>query len=485
MKNKSNTQDRSSRNQTRRGSKLLVTAALATTVFTSGPAWTQILDDALYDGGKARVNLSASLRSYSESVAGAGCRVAAGISGDVAEDDLAAYRDRFNRILTGLKNGDTTLGIPTAEENSRSIRTIAMVYEKWRPVNAAAENMVNGQIDAGQLAAISDNYRDLYEQTLVLASEISGQYSNPLELLNKDAVTLDFMTRQRTLLDRMARITCGLATDNPALGTVEELKETLDFFERSLVALRDGFPNVGISPPPNDAVKNALSTAHDHWMEYKPVFDHILAGDAVTEQDVVDVTAFDKQLKVEMDNAITLYLISSPGQRGVYKVPLTAYVENVLSGWLTNPALIAAINTQNAAHQSLTEEQIIALDQDWRAEATAGGGTMISTTLGSAVSTWLGTQQQATAGFVTEVFIMDNRGLNVAQSVETSDYWQGDEAKWQETYGREDGRLHISDVEFDDSTGFYQAQASMPVFDLGTNEKIGAVTFGINVQSLM
>ena len=80
---------------------------------------------------------------------------------------------------------------------------------------------------------------------------------------------------------------------------------------------------------------------------------------------------------------------------------------------------------------------------------------------------------------------MDNHGLNVAQSVETSDYWQGDEAKWQKTYGNGSGDIHISEVEFDESTGSYQSQVSMPIKDPATGELIGAITFGINVQSLL
>lgn len=80
---------------------------------------------------------------------------------------------------------------------------------------------------------------------------------------------------------------------------------------------------------------------------------------------------------------------------------------------------------------------------------------------------------------------MDNKGLNVSQSVETSDYWQANEAKWQETYQAPPDALHISEIEFDDSTGYYQAQASLPISDPATNQIIGAITFGINMQSLM
>lgn len=85
---------------------------------------------------------------------------------------------------------------------------------------------------------------------------------------------------------------------------------------------------------------------------------------------------------------------------------------------------------------------------------------------------------------MTAVFAVDNRGLNVAQSVESSDYWQGDEAKWQKTFGNGSGDIHISEVEFDESTGSYQSQVSMPISDPSTGELIGAITLGINVQSL-
>lgn len=85
---------------------------------------------------------------------------------------------------------------------------------------------------------------------------------------------------------------------------------------------------------------------------------------------------------------------------------------------------------------------------------------------------------------MTAVFAVDNRGLNVAQSVESSDYWQGDEAKWQKTFGNGSGDIHISEVEFDESTGSYQSQVSMPISDPSTGELIGAITLRINVQSL-
>ncbi len=461
-----------------------IAAVLTSFTFAPQAAQAQVFDPDLYEGGKARVYLASSLRSLSEAVTATSCRLNAGIDTSAAQDDLKIIRSDFNGILTGLMEGDTALGIPTPETNGRNLQLLTSVIQTWRPIATATQAMLAGGSGADD-AAVRQNYRELFDLTVILASDISGVYSDPQELLQSDATVLNFATRQETFANRMTRTMCGLAVGATDLGTVEELAETIDLFERSLIALRDGFPDAGINPPPNDAVKNSLSATYDMWAARKDVFDAALAGETVTPDMVVEANALTQDLSVAMNNTITLYLIAVPGQEGVYRLPLQAYAETELSEWLVNPDLIAAINAQNAVHADLTEDEIIALDQTWRAEADAGGGPLITELLSGDVSAWLLDQQNATAGLVTEVFVMDNKGLNVAQSVETSDYWQGDEAKWQETYGREDGGLHISEVEFDDSTGFYQTQASLPIVDPATNQPIGAITFGINIQSLM
>jgi len=64
----------------------------------------------------------------------------------------------------------------------------------------------------------------------------------------------------------------------------------------------------------------------------------------------------------------------------------------------------------------------------------------------------------------------------------TSDYWQGDEAKFKKSFASGAGGIFIDEVEFDDSTQAYLVQASVPVKDGG--KVIGAITFGIDVDKI-
>ena len=79
---------------------------------------------------------------------------------------------------------------------------------------------------------------------------------------------------------------------------------------------------------------------------------------------------------------------------------------------------------------------------------------------------------------------MDAKGLNVGQSDVTSDYWQGDEDKWQRTYPVGPDALLIGEVEQDESTQRFQTQVSLSVVDPADGAVIGAVTVGIDVETL-
>jgi hypothetical protein len=445
----------------------------------------QVIGADQYDGGKARVSLSDNLRMLSEAVASASCRYNAQISPDTALPQLATAINDFNIIITALEHGNTALGIPTPETNPVTVNTVFDTLIAWSPLAASGSRMVRGEAREGDPTTIRDNYAALFDQSVVLAAHISGRYSNPLELLQSDATVLNFALRQRALAHRISRAMCELTTDTGNEQTLSELETTIDLFDRTLTALQDGLPDVGISPPPNDAVRASLASTRAQWVSGRAVFSHALSGETPTVDETIAAAELAAELTVSMNNAITLYLISTPGRQGVYRVPVEAYARSELKNWLSNPELIDAIKAQNDRHATLTTEVIAGLEDTWRAEFNGGDGSTITSTLTHPVSAWLKEQQAATAGFVTEVFIMDNQGLNVAQTNLTPNYWHGDDEIWRDTYQTGPDALHIGDVEFNEGTGFFQTQVSLAVTDPETGAAIGAVAFGINVQYLM
>lgn len=151
---------------------------------------------------------------------------------------------------------------------------------------------------------------------------------------------------------------------------------------------------------------------------------------------------------------------------------------------LSNDVVTMSITEQNGKHISLSQNDVDTLDTTWRDEVERGGGDMTQKTLSSDLSVYLQKVVDDAGGLFTEVFVMDNKGLNVGQSGLTSDFWQGDEAKWQETYQKGADAMHVSEVEFDESTQTYQVQVSFAIVDPATAKVIGAATFAVDAEEL-
>jgi hypothetical protein len=182
--------------------------------------------------------------------------------------------------------------------------------------------------------------------------------------------------------------------------------------------------------------------------------------------------------------AICGLTLAAPAAANEFAAQLNELAAGDIAALVQAPEIVEAVKAQNAESAAYDQAKIDALDAQWKAEVGAGDQPLIAATLDKEASKYLTAQKEAAGGLFTEIFVMDAKGLNVAQSDVTSDYWQGDEAKWQETFQKGAGAVHLSEVEEDESTQTFQSQVSMPVVDPADGKVIGAVTVGVNVELL-
>ncbi len=181
---------------------------------------------------------------------------------------------------------------------------------------------------------------------------------------------------------------------------------------------------------------------------------------------------------------LALSLTSLPAIANEFGPQLEELAKTKIAAIASTPEIVAAVRAQNTETSAFDGAKIDALDKQWRAEVGASSQPMISEKLGNPASKMLVSERENSAGLFTEIFVTDMKGLNVAQSDVTSDYWQGDEAKFTETFGKGAGAIHIGEIERDESTQTYQSQVSMTVVDPDSGSPIGAITVGVNVEML-
>lgn len=163
---------------------------------------------------------------------------------------------------------------------------------------------------------------------------------------------------------------------------------------------------------------------------------------------------------------------------------ISAALVDELRESLRSPVSVLLIKAQNLRHKDLTQDQIDALDKQWRAERKSDQQPLVAQLYGNPLSAYLTRIQADSDGLYTEIFVMDSRGLNVGQSAVTSDYWQGDEAKWQKTFLVGPDAVFIDDPERDDATGTWRVQVNLTIADPEGRAPIGAATVEINLTEL-
>ena len=151
---------------------------------------------------------------------------------------------------------------------------------------------------------------------------------------------------------------------------------------------------------------------------------------------------------------------------------------------IVQPVAILSIEAANKAHIGIDQAAIDKMDAAWKTEAKSDDQPLIAEILSSPLSNYLLYIQASSAGLFTEIFVMDKFGLNVGQSSVTSDFWQGDEDKYQKTFAVGPDAVFVDEPEFDDKTKTWRTQVNFTAVDPQTKEPIGAVTVEFNLTEL-
>jgi hypothetical protein len=146
--------------------------------------------------------------------------------------------------------------------------------------------------------------------------------------------------------------------------------------------------------------------------------------------------------------------------------------------------LIEALRASNKERKGLSQGDIDKLEETWQAEVDGDKHPLVDSVVENPLSARMRKVVESEGDIITEIGVIDAKGLSISQSAANSDIWQGEEVKFTKTYPVGPGAVFIDEVEFDGSTQSIQSQANFTVADPETGKAIGAVTVGINVDAL-
>jgi hypothetical protein len=150
--------------------------------------------------------------------------------------------------------------------------------------------------------------------------------------------------------------------------------------------------------------------------------------------------------------------------------------------WANKDIIVNAIKSQNDKNKDISIADMKILDNKWTGEKRMLKRPLAIKVLSTELSGFLKTIQDESDGLYTEIIVMDNKGMNVGQSVMSQNYWQGDQPKWEKIFPTKSYSTYISDLHFDDNTELFQVEVSFLL--MSDEEPIGVVYAGIDVERL-
>lgn len=163
--------------------------------------------------------------------------------------------------------------------------------------------------------------------------------------------------------------------------------------------------------------------------------------------------------------------------------------------------VLIRVQEANAQHGAWSRLVIQQLDDEWQRVVAAQQplpawmSEVLHNSLSQRLNSWLDAQDDR----YTEAFITDAQGLLVASAQITSDYWQGDEEKFTQTFALaakpQNSQQSISWIDttggsvgvirFDDSSHRFLTHISFPLWQPGITRPVGVLTLGLNIEEVL
>lgn len=129
--------------------------------------------------------------------------------------------------------------------------------------------------------------------------------------------------------------------------------------------------------------------------------------------------------------------------------------------------------------------EILNLDAQWQALAPRQHSEMARFIASQEASIAMNRWQKNHQSLVTEVMLTNSIGALVAMSGLSSDFWQGDEAKFEHHIRKDANSLYISPVYYDESTSRFQVVVSKPIIAEDRWIPLGVLVIGLDVEEAL
>jgi len=258
----------------------------------------------------AVLNLSGRQRMLTQKMSKEMLLIALNVDAEGNLKNLAQTVTLFERTQKGLRDGDTSLGLPPTSNDRirKQLEKVDGLWQKFRPIVDGV--LAERKVTAEAIKALAEQNPILLKQTnkAVLLYEKDAAQAG-LQADPSLAVTINLAGKQRMLSQKMCKEYLLFAYGYEAENNKLNLLETYGLFERTLQGLQTGDPSLDLVGTKNAAIGQQLAKVDALWQVLKPIVVHATEPSTTTipPEKTAQLAKINPDLLKEMNIAVEMF----------------------------------------------------------------------------------------------------------------------------------------------------------------------------------
>ena len=255
-----------------------------------------------------RVNVSGRQRMLSQRMAKAACLMARDISFATTYDQLTQSYRLFQRSDVALRAGDEQMGL-SSEEFPDVLSALSKIDEPWGQYSAILDKTVEaGTVEETDLELLDQGSQDVLKFMNIAVFKTARAYADAIDDIPLGlTITIDVAGRQRMLTQKAIKEACMMTVSADPELYADRLSETIEIFDLSLKALRDGYEDVGVIAAPSREIDRKLQEFAGLWEPVKLILIRAADGQVLSNRDLSRAARMSEPLLQTMNEAVGLY----------------------------------------------------------------------------------------------------------------------------------------------------------------------------------
>lgn len=246
-------------------------------------------------------------------------------------EEFTATKTRLDAIVTALRRGSITEGVPSYEGNLREpgvSSALKKVTGIWAKMSQDADRINKSQDQILNLSDVANSFTSRIPQLSARLDEVVRAMSDS----GSTASQINIANRQIVLADRMSRrVTEILGGGEKAVSSADALSRDAAVFGQVLTGLKQGNPEMGVTAVNSDSALNSVNQVEELYAASQKEMDSILQASTDLFEVQQAATTISGDSNVLLEDSQALFAAFGSSLKRVFPNNLWAIISGALA----------------------------------------------------------------------------------------------------------------------------------------------------------